>query len=246
MLIQPKDARLFVELIGIVSELVDEARLRISKSGLKIVAIDPANVALVSLRMSPSAFSRLEIESEEEEQLCVNLSDFKAVLKRVSPSSSLVLSKEKNMLRVEIIEKIKRVFSLALIDIEGEEKDVPRLEFASRVEMTSDMLHAAIEDAAVVADACSFFTTRKNESFVIEAKGLHSSRSEFTSDEVKLQVADARAKYSLEYLQKFMRAVRISEKAVLHFSSDYPCKIDFFGKDFELSFILAPRVETED
>jgi hypothetical protein len=43
-----------------------------------------------------------------------------------------------------------------------------------------------------------------------------------------------------------MKATKIAEKAVLNFSNDYPLKLDYKTPMIELSFILAPRVESEE
>lgn len=245
MLLKLDEPKILSDAIGIISELVTEVRAKLTKQGLSIVAIDPANVALVSLKIPASAFSQLEVENDEE--IGLNLDDLKSVLRRCSAGSSLVIHREDNMLKMQIQDKIKRSFSLALIDIEAQEKQIPQLEFANRIEIPSSHFAEAIEDALIVADACSLSTNKKENLFEVHAKGsLNSSRTEFTADEAKLQIQDAKSKYSLEYLQKFVKAAKISDKAVLQFSSDYPCRLDFKNAGIELSFILAPRVETED
>ncbi len=86
----------------------------------------------------------------------------------------------------------------------------------------------------------------KDEKFIIEAKSLNSARTEFSSDEVKIEAENAKSRYSLEYLQKFMKGARLCDKSVLQFASDHPLRIDFRAEHFELVFILAPRVETDD
>jgi proliferating cell nuclear antigen len=245
MLLKLDEPKIFSDAIAIISELVTEVRARASKSGLSIIAIDPANIALVMLKLPASAFSQFKVE--EEEELGLNLSDLKAVLRRCSIGSSLVIEKQDNALVFNIQDKVKRTFSLALIDISSEEKQPPKLEFNSRIEIDSIALSDAIEDSAIVADACTLITSKKEDNFIIEAKGsLNSARTEFSSDEAKLQAQDAKAKYSLEYLQKFVKAARLSDKAVLQFSTDYPMQLDFKTKQLELGFVLAPRVETED
>ncbi|MBI5148975.1 proliferating cell nuclear antigen (pcna) [Candidatus Pacearchaeota archaeon] len=245
MLLKLNEPKILADAIAIISELVTEVRAKITKQGFSIIAIDPANVALVSLKIPTSAFSQFDVEKDEE--LGLNLDDLKSVLRRCGIGSTLVLQREDNTLKMQIQDKVKRSFSLALIDIDSEEKQIPQLEFVNRIEIPSSHLSEAIEDASIVADACSLSTNKKDSLFIIDAKGsLNSAKSEFTSDEAKMQISDAKAKYSLEYLQKFIKAARISDKAVLQFSSDYPCKLDFKSQNLELSFILAPRVETED
>jgi len=241
MLIKIEEPKLFSDVISIISDLVTEVRIKVNTEGLRIVAIDPANVALVSFKLPASAFSAFE---PAEESIGISLDSLKSVLRRAGVGSSLVMQSEENRLKITIFDKIKRVFNIAMIDIEAEEKAVPNLEFNSRIEISTRDFLDSVEDCSIVADSCSF--TTKDGKFAIEAKGLHSARSEFSGDEAKIDGGDSRSKYSLEYLQKFVKAVKIADKVMIGFSDDYPLKLDFKTPDAELVFVLAPRVETED
>ncbi|MEM2956033.1 MAG: hypothetical protein QW041_00435 [Candidatus Pacearchaeota archaeon] len=238
MLLKLADPKLLTDSIAIISELVTEVRIKVNKVGLSIIAVDPANVALVSLKIPHSCFTHFE---SEEESLCVNLEDFKQILKRAEIGSTLILEKENNKLKISIENEIRRNFYLSLINIEQEEKMIPELEFNASVELASEMFKHAIEDAAVVSDACSF---ELGKNFIIEAKGaLNATRTEFSSDEAKFK-GEAKAKYSLEYLQKFIKASRFSDKVSLQYKTDFPLRLDFRG-NIDMTFILAPRVEED-
>ena len=247
MLLKLDEPKILSDVIGIISELVLEVRIKINKSGLSIIAIDPANVALVSFKLPAEVFSQIEVE---EEVLGISLDSLKSVLRRCSAGCSLVLQTEENVLKIQIHDKIKREFRLALIEIEAEEKAMPNLEFASKVEISSLDLAECIEDCAIVADACSFLA--KNDKFTIEAKGsLNSAKSDFSSDEVKIEMREnpekeIRSRYSLEYLQKSIKATKLIDKVIINFSADYPLKMEFKTPKMELAFVLAPRVETGD
>ena len=243
MLLKLENPKLFSEVISIISELVLEVRLKVSKEGVSIIAIDPANVAMVSFKLPASDFS--ELEAEKPEVLGVNLENLKAVLRRIKSGSVLTITKQENELKLVINDKVKREFNLALIEIESEEKELPNLDFTSRVEMSSIDFLEVIEDCSVVADSCSFIS--ESNKFIMNARGsLNSFKSEFSSDEVKLQAGVASSKYSLEYLQKMIKATKLTDKVIINFSTDYPLKLEFNTPVVELSFILAPRVENEN
>lgn len=246
MLLKLDEPRLLAEPISIISELVTEVRAKVSKEGIEIVAFDPANVALAQLKIPSSVFSQFECK---DEILGLNLEDLKNVLRRTSTNSGLLIRKEdnENILHLEIQDKnkssSKRSFSLSLFASDEEEKRKQELSFETEVTINSGVFAEAINDAAIVSDACSLITTK--DLFAVEAKGsLHRSRIEFTNENAKLNTQKAGAKYSLEYLQKFIKGSKISDNVVIRFSTDYPLRLDFNNK-VELSFILAPRVEEE-
>jgi len=241
MLLKLDNPKLFSDVVSILSELVTEVRIRVDKDGLKIVAIDPANVALTSFKLPASAFSAFEAD---EEVLGVSLDSLKSVLRRCNSGSPLVLQTEDNVLKIEIHDKIKRVFNLALINIDTEEKAMPSLDFTCKIEMPGLDFSDAVEDCGVVADSCSF--SIQDGKFVINAKGLHSHKSEFSGDEAKIDGEKGKAKYSLEYMQKFIKACKLADNAKINFADDYPLKLEFQNGGFELAFVLAPRVETDD
>ncbi|MEK6914600.1 MAG: hypothetical protein AABW83_03010 [Nanoarchaeota archaeon] len=240
MKLKIENPKIFSDVVSIISEIVLEVRIKVKNDGLSITAIDPANVAMIIFKLPIEYFS--EYESENEEILGVSLENLKAVLRRIKSGSILIIEKEDNSLKLTIQDKIKKEFNLALIDIEENDKPVPNLSFISKIEMASLDFSEAIEDCAVVADSCSFISESNN--FVIKARGsLNSFKSQF-NDEVNIIAEKAESKYSLEYLQKMIKASKLTEKVILNFGEDYPLKLEFNNNKMNLSFILAPRVET--
>ncbi len=240
MILKLDKPKILADAIGIVSEIVTEVRIKLLEDGMSIVAVDPANVAMVIFKMPKENFSQYEAGGEV---WGVNLSDLKGILKRASASSSIVFEQEENQLKISIFDKVKRTFNMALIDVESEDKDEPDLNFTCKVEMNSLDFSQAIEDCNVVADACSFISG--NGFFVLEGQGsLNSARAEFSGDDAVLEGV-GKSKYSLEYLMKFIKAGKISERVSIRFSNDYPLRLDFAGDNMGVGFVLAPRVENE-
>ena len=235
--------KIFSDIVTIISELVTEVRLKVNKEGLSLTAIDPANVAMIYFRIPSTLFSEFNLDKEEEE-LGVNLSNLKAVLRRCKPGASLIIERQENLLKIGLRDRIKRDFSLALIDIDVEEKPLPEWEFNSVIHINSDAFVEVIEDCAVVSDACTFIA--EPNKFVVEAHGLNSAKAEFSSDEAEIHSGNSTARFSLEYLSKFTKGAKVSNRATLSFSDNHPMRLDFHTGDVVLSFVLAPRVEQED
>lgn len=241
MLAKLENPGILSRVIDVISELVTEVRIKVNEFGLSITAMDPANVSMVRFVIPKSSFSVLEVDNEV---LGINLDNLKRILKRCGPGSSLIMEKKDNYLNIQIQDRIKRNFNLSLIDVDSEDKEMRELDFSSKVELSSSDFIDSIEDCLIVSDACSFVV--RDGKFAIEAKGLNSAMSEFSGDEAVIQAENCRSRYSLEYLQKFARGAKLSDKTVLRFADDHPLRIDIKNGFMELSFLLAPRVETED
>lgn len=242
MLLKLDSPKLLSDIVSIISELVTEVRLKINKEGMSLTAIDPANIAMVYFKVPAELFSQYEVEKDEI--LGINLENLKSVLRRCGLGSTLTIQREDNMVKLSIKDKIKRDFALALIDIESEEKEMPKWEFKSVIKMDSQAFTDVVEDCLVVSDACTFAASPSN--FVVEAHGLNSARAEFSTDEVEIYSDTSTARFSLEYLNKFIKGAKISSRVTISFSDNHPMRIDFPTGNVILSFVLAPRVEQDD
>ncbi len=234
--------KILADIVSIISELVTEVKLKVSKEGLSVTAIDPANVAMVYFKLPSDLFSQFELQNDDI--LGINLENLKAVLRRCQLGSSLTLSKQDNTLQLGIQDKVKRDFTLSLIDLDVEEKELPVWEFKSVIKMPSDSFVEVVEDCSVVSDACTFIA--EPNKFTVEAKGpLNSARAQFSSDEVEIHSDFSTARFSLEYLNKFIKGAKISSNVSINFSDNHPMRVNFPTGNVMLSFILAPRIEQE-
>ncbi len=240
MILRLDEPKLLGDAVDIISNVVVEVRIKLLEDGLSVVAVDPANVALVIFRLPKESFSEYDAGNAV---WGVNLADLKKILKRASGAASITLEEVEGKLKITIFDKVKRNFSLALIEVSAEDKDIPELNFAARVEMNAKDFAQAVEDANVVADSCAFVL--KDDAFAVEGNGtLNSARAEFAGGDLEI-FGQGRSKYSLEYLMKFIKGLKISSNVVVNFSDDYPLRLDFPGERMGIGFVLAPRVEND-
>jgi proliferating cell nuclear antigen len=237
----------FKDSIAVISELVNEARFKINRDGIELVAMDPANVAMVIYRLLSSCFSEYEVGKETE--IAINLASLKQILRRIKANDILVLSVEDNKLNIQLRSDSVRTFNLPLIDIEEREQRIPNLTFPVIITTPSVVLNDAIEDAGIVGESVSF--AAEPDKFTISAEGdLTKANIEIKPNEstsIKTEsTAKVKAKYSIEYLKKMMAGGKLSDVAAIYFNQDYPLKLEYKVVDkVLLSFILAPRVEND-
>jgi len=233
--------------ISIISELVNEARFRVTPNGIELIAMDPANVAMVVFKLLSSAFA--EYKLKEEISLGINLINLKQVLRRAKPTDVMTLEIEDGKLSIQFKGNSTRTFSLPIIESEDREQKIPELVFPVQIKTTSTVLNEAIEDVDVVADSVAFIA--EPGVFVIKAEGdLSKAKIEIKpSEETKINLdtdETLKARYSIEYLKKMINGSKLSDEVSISFNKDYPLKLDYKVVDkLSLSFILAPRVEND-
>lgn len=239
------EPRLLKDSISIISELVNEVTFKIDKDKIEIVAMDPANVAMVVFKLLSSAF--VEYSVKESEDLAVNLDNLNQVLKRAKPADTVTLELVENKLKITLRGESTRTFSLSLIDADESEQKIPELKFDTKVEMPSIALTEAIDDMDIVAESVALMA--EPNKLTIQSEGrFNTARVEVPkNDNTTITTKDKiSAKYSIEYLKKIVKGSKLAETVMLNFGKEYPLRADYKIMDrLMLSFILAPRVDND-
>jgi len=234
--------------IAVISELVNEARFKITKDAIELVAMDPANVAMVVFKLLASSF--VEYDVKETTEVAINLSNLKQILRRAKANDMLTLElTEDNKLQIKFKSKSTRTFSIPIIELEDKEQKVPELEFPISIRTNSSTLNEAIEDVDIIAESVSFIC--EDQKLMLHATGdLSKANIEILQNEdTKIENKSSgktKAKYSIEYLKKMAAGSKLADKVELFFNTDYPLKLQYTTVDkVSLMFILAPRVEND-
>ena len=242
------EPKYFKDSIGIISDLVSEAKFKATKDGLELVAMDPANVAMVIFKLLSSSFT--EYTTTGTEEVSINLNNLKQILRRAKSDDMLSLeTTEDNKLKIQLKSNTTRSFSIPTLDLDDKEQRVPDLSFPIVIHTNSSILQEAIEDVSVVAESVTFLG-EKNQLSVKAEGDLSKAFIEIRADDnttVKSSSDEKfKAKYSLEYLRKMISGGKLTDNVSIHFNTDYPMKIEYKVTDrLLLSFILAPRVDND-
>jgi len=235
-----------VEPLRAAYELVkDDVAIEITGDGIGLRAMDPANVAMVSLRIAKSAFDSYDLEKDTV--IGINMERLVQVLRRARRNVIMGIRVEEGKLIISYIGTGVRRFAIPLLALESGPRPEPNLNFSVKAVLDSSTLKEAIEDARVVSDSI-VFEARENELRLIAQGDLGEvetiMRKEEGLEEIEVQ-ENARAKYSIEYLKKMVKGSKISSLATLQFKTDYPLRLEFSDVDTNLAFILAPRIDVE-
>jgi proliferating cell nuclear antigen len=234
--------------ISIISELVNEGQFEITKEGIQLIAMDPANVGMVIFKLLASCFVEYQIEGPVK--LAINLNNLKQILRRAKPNDMLTLeTEEDSQLKITLKGASERNFSLPIIDMEDSEQKAPMLKFPVTIRTSSDRISQAIEDVDIVGDSVLF--TAEGDTFTLSAKGDLSKANITMKPDKATQILTEekkayKAKYSIEYLKKMISGAKLADEVSVQFDTDYPLKLEYKAIDkLLLSFILAPRVEND-
>lgn len=233
--------------IEAVAQLITETTINLSPEGVSLTAMDPANVSLVDFKLNKSAFEKFELDKEQS--IGVSLEDLTQILKRAKADQPLELSLTEEH-RLEIVINEKRKFDIPLLDLGSKAAKKPNLTFAASIDFNGSLLEDAIADTEIVSDAIIFETGKDTLNVFAEGDGRKVEMSFDKSEEAILDInskEQAKSMFPIDYLKKMLKGTKMAESATLFLGKDYPLKIELKGTDsnFELSYILAPRIENE-
>src|SRR3989344_3941260 len=225
--------KLLSDSVAVISELVSDIKFKLDGDKLELIAMDPANVAMVAFTLLSSAFTEYNIEKPLE--IALNLDSLKQILRRAKPSDYLTieLEEEKNKLNIKMKGDSTRTFSVSLIDLGERQHKVPKLSFPLNVSLSTYVFDEAIEDVSVFADSVVFNINK--DKFVIESEGrINNAKVEILNNEEnkivwneETEEKNVKAKYSVEYLKKICKGSKLADNVNIQFSNDYPLRVEF-------------------
>jgi proliferating cell nuclear antigen len=239
------EPEVLITTVATAAEIIDEGIFKFGKDGISLTAADRAMVAVIDLLISKDAFEEYEVE--EEKEVGLNMTNFLSLLKRARGSDKVSLELVENRLILTIFNGTKRRFTVPLLQLTREEiPPIDQLEFKATVILKPEVLEDAIKDASVITDAVTFQATKEYFKIIAEGDVSQAELELRQGDEglVDLQVQEnSKAKYPLDYLEKILKAAKISDEVTIKFAQDYPMRIDFkYEGKARISMVVAPRV----
>ncbi|HIQ50010.1 MAG TPA: proliferating cell nuclear antigen (pcna), partial [Nanoarchaeota archaeon] len=235
---------LFKDSITAIAQIIDEAIFKFKPEGIELIAADRAKVAAVEFKLKREAFD--EYECDKEINVGLNLDNLLKIVKRIKKTEDIEIKINENENRVEIIVRGKsiRTFAIPILDISEEElPPIEKLQFSAKADIDTEIIEQGIKDADTIADSVVFKVTPSE--FIMLAEGDSSKlelKVDISQDPSLILEGEARARYPVDYLKKFMKASKLSDRITINFGTDYPMKIEFNADSVYLAFVLAPRV----
>ena len=229
--------------------LIPEATLRATNEGLRILDMDPANVAMVNLNIPKDSFVNFELdEGKEEETISVSLSNLRPILKRAGKD---------DIVSISVIEGARlklsfnnRKFEVPLIEIEEDKKQKePEIKPTYTITTKTKELMTLLSDASIAGESISFLKEKDADQLMVKAAGDKLTKFESSVPIETLDWDNTKdkilSKFALEYLNKMVKS-SYGTTVKIELGNDYPLRLNFHNDSFNVRYILAPRVSNDD
>lgn len=230
-----------------ISTLVDEATFEASVEGLSFRGMDPSHVALIDIQWPNSAFKKFACN--ESIKFGVRIDEFSKLIRRADKKDSIeVTIGENSTLLIRIKNGYNREYKMRLIESSSSSTPLPKLNFNSRVVLSSSTLERVLSDIQVMSE---YITLGSEPTRIIFSGKGDSGEANITLDQSSQGLEDinikenSNATYSLDYLSRMTKAVGSTGGSVIaEYSTRMPLRLEFRVANVgRIHFYLAPRVQ---
>ena len=237
------DVKSFQSLIDTLSKIVDEVVFHVTPEGVKAVALDPAQVALIKIDLPVDNFTEYEVE--DEVKMGVNVGNVLKILKRGRKGDRLAVDVEEDRVIWTIIGGVTKKYKVMNLDIPEPEIPEAQLEFNVRAVVIADPFKNALKDAETVGDTFEL-DAPSNEVLIIRGVGAATTETKITAESpalIEYEVREpSRSQYSIEYVKHVTGLVRVADTIAVEFSTDMPLKLEFrLLSAGSVTYLLAPK-----
>ncbi len=243
--VEPRDPRAWRQAIDAVSAFLTEGVFHFSEEGASLASIDPSQIVYVKFEAPRNVFSDYRLASPEV-PVPVSLAEMSRILSRLGHVDRLRMSLEDVELRIRAESaggRVRREFSLHLVDVQEGEFHVNVPERTVRVKLPARIIRDALKDAALFSN--SVVLRVLPDKLIVEAKGSGGLSRTIVSPgrDVGIEAEEeAAARYSLPFLQNILKEAEPETEVTLEFATDSPVLVTYSLGGITLSFFLAHMI----
>ncbi|MBE6505203.1 proliferating cell nuclear antigen (pcna) [Methanobrevibacter millerae] len=226
-----------------ISSIVDEVQIQTDSEGMRLDALDRSHITFVHLELKSSLFD--EYICDVPEKINIDTDEFMRVLKRAKSQDRVLMSVDEGNFIITFEGDATRTFKIRLIDIEYDNPTPPQINHPTSFKVRFSILKDSINDIEIFSDKIALEVDE--DYFIASADG------EFGDASIKYLHGEnitehEKALFSLDKIREMLKADKFSEEAEISLGTDMPLSLTLtmVTGDGKLSFLLAPRLETDD
>eukprot|EP00667_Euglena_gracilis_P022088 EG_transcript_24437 len=252
-----EQGQLLKKILEAIKDLVNEANLECSASGIELQAMDSSHVSLVTLLLKSNGFEGYRCDKSIT--LGINLASMNKILKCAGNDDSITLRCQDVSDTVTFVFESKDKdklsdFQLKLMAIDAESLGIPDQEYKAVVNMSSGEFMRICRDLSMLGDTVSISVSKEGVKFSasgdigagnILVKQQKSADKESESTTIELQEPIS-MNFALRYLTTFSKATSLSDRVKLSMGKDIPVSVEYaIGDMGYIRYYLAPKVDDE-
>ncbi|KAH9278726.1 Proliferating cell nuclear antigen [Echinococcus granulosus] len=238
-------ADVWKKVIDAIKELVQEATIDCSDTGISLQAMDSAHVSLVSLLMRSDGF---ETFSAAKILRCAGSTDSITLKAGDKADTITFLFESKNQ------EKVSE-FELKLMDLDVDHLGIPETDYKCVIRMPASELQRICRDLGQIGDSVVITVAKDGVGFSStgdlgsgKIKLSPSGNADKPEESISIEMSESLTMtYSLHYFNIFAKAAPLSSQVILSLTADVPAVVEFPIEDLgHIRYYLAPKIEDDE
>lgn len=260
LVIQTVQSGVIKTLCDVLKETLNDINFIFTETGLKLMAMDGAHVALIHLRLMADRFETYVCR--ERLQVGLNMTNLFKLIKTTTNMDIITFFIKKDRrhefgIRIENSEKnTNTVFHLKMLDIDEDELRIPDIQLDSVITMPSGDFQRLCRDMMNISDVIEITSVNhelrlacngdfaSQETVIGEAQHTTTSTSTSTALATDPNAAvEISGRYSLKYINLFTKSTNLSSVVEIYLKPKFPIMLKYNVANLgDIMFCLAPTV----
>jgi proliferating cell nuclear antigen len=241
------DAATLDPVLAAIDSVVTECRLHFEPEGLRVVASDPAHVALTTVELDAAAFASYDADGTT---VGMNVERFDEIVGMADSDQPISLAVDRETWTLDI--RIGELsYTMALLDPESVQRPPDRSEmdfpYAASLTLDSAEIDRFVRAVDMVADYVTVAVDPAEPSFVVSAEGDTDEVSFVLSDDelAAFSPGDAESLFSLGYVADVSGAIPSGTAVELQLGTECPVQLDYEIADGDgaVEALVSPRIQ---
>ena len=238
--------KLFTEIIETLNNIIDTLTFQCDTDGIRLRALDRSHISFVELEITPDYDFFTEYMIHEPETIIIDTNEFSKILKRQRNGDTLTLeTPDEYNLSILFTGEANRRFNIRQIDTDYDTPTPPSIDYPVQLPVPVTVINDFLTDISLQSENVQFTVDRdyliaegEGNNGAVECKYLH-------GEHIQECVS---SKYNIGMIRPVVKGKQLGGELTLCIGDDLPLtliRVDDTGT-CQLSFLLAPRVETDE
>lgn len=234
-------AKSFMTIIEALGNIVDEALFKFTSDGMTVKALDPAQVALISVEIPSDSF--IEYSVEEELSVGINVSNLLKTLPKPKKGDKIIFNANEEFYEIILEGITTKRYKYRSIEVSVSEVPEIDLDFKVRVVTVAKAFKDAVKD--LKGAGTLVFVAEDDQYLYLKAPdlGAEAKLSRLGGSILDMEVKEpSRTSYDEDYISKVLNLAAVTDTLEIKFGSDIPLYLSFaLVEGGSVKYLLAPK-----
>jgi len=234
-------AKIFLTVLQALGNIVDESLINFTESGFNVKALDPAQVALISIELPSNTFTTYNFLRELS--VGINLANLLKTLPKPKKGDKLIFRANDEFYEFLIEGVTSKRYKFRSVEVSASQIPEIDLDFKVKALSIAKAFRDAIRDlkgAEVIT-----FEAQDDQYLYLKAPELQAEAklSKIGGSLLEMEVREpSRNNYDEDYINKVLNLATISDTIEIRFGSGLPVNLSFtFVEGGSVKYLLAPK-----